>query len=144
MRIILILLTVLFLIGCAQSTTAPTPTALTITTTTLPQAVGGEIYAQQLAATGGVTPYSWFLVSGSLPSGLTLNPSGAITGIPIAPGAFSFTIQVVDSNSAAAQIQIREGTDETSQMVVHVDVSRIVAAGGGSTRQSDRDADLNG
>ena len=52
-----------------------------------------------LAATGGTPPYTWSIVGGSLPPGLTLTPSsGAITGTPTAIGNFSFTAQVTDSS----------------------------------------------
>src|SRR5581483_5062418 len=51
-----------------------------------------------LRASGGQSPYSWRLVSGALPDGLTLNgSSGAISGTPTAPGAFNFTIEVADA-----------------------------------------------
>ena len=47
---------------------------------------------------GGVGSYSFSIVAGSLPTGLTLNAStGAITGMPTAAGSFPFTAKVVDS-----------------------------------------------
>ena len=63
----------------------------------------GVFYNSSLVATGGVPPYTFSIVSGSLPPGLTLNTStGAITGTPTTPGAFSFTAKVVDSTGTAA------------------------------------------
>ena len=63
----------------------------------------GVPYSSSLVATGGVPPYTFSIVSGSLPPGLTLNPTtGAITGTPTTAGTFNFTAQVVDSNSAGA------------------------------------------
>ena len=56
-----------------------TVTQLSITTTALGDATRGVAYSAGLAASGGTTPYSFSLASGSLPAGLTLNPSGAIT-----------------------------------------------------------------
>ena len=54
-----------------------------ITTTSLPGGTVGSSYSGSLAATGGATPYTWSISSGSLPSGLFLNAStGAITGTP--------------------------------------------------------------
>ena len=42
-----------------------------------------QTYSAMLAATGGITPYTWSLTGGSLPVGLSLNSStGAITGTP--------------------------------------------------------------
>jgi hypothetical protein len=52
------------------------------------------------AANGGKPPYTWSLIAGALPPGLTLSASGTITGTPTAPGTSSFTVQVTDSASA--------------------------------------------
>ncbi len=61
-------------------------------------------YSSSLAATGGTPPYTFSIVTGALPAGLTLNPStGAITGTPTTPGTFSFTAEVTDSTSGVAQ-----------------------------------------
>ena len=63
----------------------------------------GVFYSSALIATGGVPPYTFSIVAGSLPPDLTLNPStGAITGTPTTAGAFSFTARVVDSTGTAA------------------------------------------
>ncbi|MGA2903785.1 MAG: Ig domain-containing protein [Candidatus Korobacteraceae bacterium] len=79
-----------------------TLTQLTITTTTLPNGTQNSPYNATLAATGGVTPYTWSIVSGSLPSGLTLNSStGAITGAPTGAGVSNFTVKVTDSENPA-------------------------------------------
>jgi len=63
-------------------------------------------YSRTLAATGGVTPYSWAVVSGSLPAGLGLNAStGEISGTPTTPGTANFTVEVSDSDSPASTDQ---------------------------------------
>jgi hypothetical protein len=74
--------------------------ALTITTTTLPAGQVGAAYSATLAAMGGVTPYTWSLISGSL-DGLALNAAtGAITGVPTAAVTASpLTFQVTDSTA---------------------------------------------
>jgi Putative Ig domain len=90
---------------------------LTITTSSpLPQGTVGSSYSQTLAASGGITPYSWSLTAGSLPAGLTLNPSsGAIGGTPSAVGNFTFTVRVSDSAavSATKQFQLSIGSTAT-------------------------------
>jgi hypothetical protein len=76
--------------------------ALTVTTASLPAGVIGTSYSQTLSATGGVTPYTWTISSGSLPAGLSLNATtGAITGNPTGPfvGTTNFTVAVTDSES---------------------------------------------
>ena len=75
---------------------------LTVTTSSLAPAAVGTAYNQALAATGGITPYTWSVTTGSLPAGLTLNAStGAITGTPTGPqvGAINFTVTATDSES---------------------------------------------
>jgi len=71
-----------------------------ITTTSLPSGEQNSSYAASLAASGGKTPYTWSITSGSLPTGLTLNSStGAISGMPTQAGQFNFTSHVSDSSS---------------------------------------------
>jgi hypothetical protein len=80
---------------------ATTPPALAITTTSLPSGQVGTAYSAALTASGGATPYTWSLTSGTLPAGLTLNTgTGAITGTPTASANnISLTFTVADSSS---------------------------------------------
>ena len=48
------------------------------------------------------TPFTWTVVSGTLPPGLSLSSGGAITGTPTAPGTYNFTLQLVDSTGLTA------------------------------------------
>ncbi len=73
---------------------------LEITTTSLPAGTTGQAYSQDLAATGGTSPYSWALDSGSLCSGLTLSTSGTISGTPDTAETCSFTVIVTDDSSS--------------------------------------------
>jgi PKD repeat protein len=59
--------------------------------------VGAE-YNQTVTAVGGNPPYTFAVVAGSLPDGLTLSPSGQITGTPTDQGQFNFTISVSYAN----------------------------------------------
>ena len=84
----------------AQLSILVAPAPLTVTTTGLPEAYVGVDYSAILTAAGGTTPYSWTLVSGSLPSGMTLSPAGVISGYTTAEGTSSgFEVEVVDSSS---------------------------------------------
>jgi len=63
-----------------------------ITTTVLGYARLGSNYSSQLTALGSV-PITWFITSGDLPTGLSLNQTtGIISGIPVEGGSFSFTV----------------------------------------------------
>src|SRR5207302_1344801 len=89
----------------AQNTTATfsltiNRPALVITTTSLPSGTQNAAYSASMSAAGGTTPYSWSVVSGSLPAGLSLaSASGAISGTPSGSGSSTFTIQAADSNA---------------------------------------------
>ena len=74
-----------------------------ISTNSLPNGTVGTAYSQTLAATGGTSPYSWTVIAGSLPSGLTLSSSGLISGTPTtAGGPTSITLKVTDNNNLTA------------------------------------------
>jgi len=76
---------------------------LTITTSSLPNGQLTIPYSQTLMASGGVAPYTWALVSGAMPPGLSLLPSGKISGTPLGPlGITAFAVQVTDSSPAPA------------------------------------------
>ena len=75
---------------------------LLITTNTLLGGTAGALYFSTLTATGGTTPYSWSIVSGSLPLGLLLIGTGTISGIPAEEVTSNFTVQVTDANNSTA------------------------------------------
>jgi len=76
---------------------------LTITTEALPDGIVGTQYSATLSASGGTAPYTWSLVSGSLPTDLTLSNAGVISGTPSAAGTYNFTVKVEDSSSPKKQ-----------------------------------------
>ena len=79
--------------------------SLYITSMSLPDGIIGETYNASLQAGGGTTPYTWTLISGKLPSGLTLNPSGTISGTPTQSEEQIFTVQVNDATNSTANQQ---------------------------------------
>ncbi len=63
--------------------------------------VGATFSSPAITVSGGTSPYTFSVASGTLPAGLTLNAStGAITGTPTAIGVF--TIQMTDANGVVA------------------------------------------
>ncbi len=68
----------------------------------LPVGHAGAAYSQSLAVGGGVAPYTWSVISGALPSGLSLSKLGAITGVPTVAESLTFTIQAADAATANA------------------------------------------
>ncbi len=76
-----------------------------IATASLATATDGQVgYSQTLAGIGGTTPYTWSILSGTLPTGLSLAPAtGAITGT-VSGSATSQTptFMVTDTNGVTA------------------------------------------
>ena len=124
-----------------------TPAPLQITATSLPGGQVGTPYSATLTVTGGTTPYSWSIVAGALPVGLTLQAStGLISGTPSQSGTFSFTVQVQDSGSpvqaarqalsitvAAAPTPLQIATTSLANGQIGTAYSAMLTASGGTT-----------
>jgi hypothetical protein len=80
-----------------------TSSGLAITTVSLPNGYVDSAYSAGASAVGGTPPYTWSLISGSLPSAVTLGPTnGTFSGTPQNTGDYSFKIQVQDSHGVTA------------------------------------------
>ncbi|UXN75914.1 Ig domain-containing protein (plasmid) [Devosia sp. A8/3-2] len=66
---------------------------------TVPDAISGQPYAHALSATGGTAPYTFTLLYGALPEGLSLGPDGLISGTPREEGMLHFVVFAQDSTS---------------------------------------------
>ena len=75
---------------------------MTVDTGSFPKATVNVNYYQGLYATGGLEPYTWTVVNGTLPAGLSIDPTGGISGTPTEVGKFAVTIQVADNESTPA------------------------------------------
>ncbi len=84
------------------TTNPPRPVVITTPANCCNPGTVGASYTVQLFSDGGVRPHQWALVSGQLPPGLTLDPSGLISGTLTAAGTFTFTVSVTDSLGASA------------------------------------------
>jgi len=81
---------------------------ITFTTTTMDDAEEGTSYSEYIYVSGGTSPYTFSLVSGALPSGLTLDATnGIILGTPTngSAGTYVFTIGVTDSSTSPITAQ---------------------------------------
>ncbi len=65
----------------------------------LPAGTVDLAYSQMFPASGGLSPYTWSVTSGTLPAGISLNSTtGVLSGTPTGSGgSFSFTLNVTDS-----------------------------------------------
>ena len=65
--------------------------------------VVGTAYSTTFTSSGGTAPNVWSVSVGSLPAGLTLNPStGVLSGTPTSAGTTDFTVKVTDANNQFA------------------------------------------
>ncbi len=77
---------------------------LLITTTRLSDAFTAVPYSQTLTGTGGEGGYSWELLSGTLPAGITFNGvTGIISGTAGTPMSLPLTLKLTDSGSRSTQ-----------------------------------------
>jgi len=73
---------------------------LAILTAALNSGQVNSAYSQTLVATGGTPPLTWTLISGALPTGLTLSPAGQISGTPtVTVTNTPLTFKVTDTGS---------------------------------------------
>ena len=76
--------------------------SLIITATSLPEAVKGALYSVALSAIVGAPPYSWSIVSGTIPPALALvHATGVISGTPSNSADYTFTVKVSDNSTPA-------------------------------------------
>jgi aldose sugar dehydrogenase len=78
--------------------------AVNISKRSLPIGHVGRSYRARLVGRSGKKPFTWSVVAGALPSGLSLDATtGKITGTPIAVGDTNLTFQVTDTLGGVAQ-----------------------------------------
>jgi len=82
------------------------PLVITNGTDQLSDGTVGVAYEVGLFPGGGVPPYSWSHVAGTLPPGLSVQASpGRVKGTPTTAGTFTFTVRVDDSSGQTATQQ---------------------------------------
>lgn len=88
----------------SNATVSYTPSAPTAGTV-------GTVFGQSVAsASGGTSPYTYALTSGSLPAGLTLSAGGTLSGTPTAAGTFTFAVTATDSSTGTGPFSATSGT----------------------------------
>ena len=112
---------------------SPPNNQLQITTSALPDGTAGQSYSAPLMASGGTTAYTWSIISGSLPGGMSLNAStGAISGTPTgAAGPMDLTFRVTDSSSPQKSDQAVLSLTVESQTLTPATVYSYTVPSGG-------------
>jgi hypothetical protein len=89
-----------------QLTLTINPPGLTITTVSpLVSGTVNQAYTVPLVTSGATGALSWTVVSGALPVGVTLSPSGLLSGTPTTQGTSTFTVRVQDSGNPQQSAQ---------------------------------------
>ena len=99
------------------------------------------VYGYTLTESGGTSPFTWSVSSGSLPAGISLSPDGNLSGTPTATGTSSFTVKVTDANGQSAiqatSITVAAGVSTTfaapPAAAVNSPYSDTLTATGGTT-----------
>jgi uncharacterized delta-60 repeat protein len=118
-----------------------------IVTDSLKSAVAGQSYSANIAAVGGLLPYTWEITFGALPQGLSLNADGSIAGVPIESVVSNFTIRLTDARGGSSEklfSLLAEDTPSRLRVIeasygagsTYVDVSSYVSAGISSSSAS--------
>jgi len=123
----------------AASITVVSP--LTLAGGPQPEGTVGVAYTTSFVAAGGVTPYAWSVVAGSLPPGLAISSStGVVSGVPTQQAISTFTVQVKDTlgatATAAVSIKVNSPLAITNTLpngTVGVSYAATISASGGTT-----------
>ncbi len=90
--------------------------ALSVTGCPLPDAGAGQSYQASLNALGGSAPYT-FTASGSVPDGITVSPSGFVSGSSAVAGSYPFNVTV---REAAGQTFTQACSLNVAPSVLHI------------------------
>jgi len=104
--------------ACVSATAQQNLLPLSVLDEPLPILIAGIEVHIPLHATGGVPPYHWSVVSGDLPPGITLDPTGVLIGHATKAGAFSVTVNVTDSAHPANTMNKELRTEVTAALVL--------------------------
>ncbi len=89
--------------GCTGSQTVLTQICpvIAVSPSTLTNGTINSAYSQSITASGGASPYTYAVSSGSLPAGLTLSSTGVLSGTPTSTTAATFTVAATDANGCS-------------------------------------------
>jgi hypothetical protein len=93
--------------GTPDAGTPDAPGSLVILTGSLPDAVIGQYYSEQIRIRGGGSFFEFEIISQSLPDGLHLDLSGGlIYGTPTHAGQFDFSLRVTSDDQQTAMVAL--------------------------------------
>jgi hypothetical protein len=90
-------------------------------------AILNQNFVRQLPASGGLPPYTWTLVSGNLPTGLTLNSKGQITGTPTSTGSFTYILKLTDARGKSVETDYSQKVAESGTLRFAISISQYLS-----------------
>ncbi|PRA73855.1 autotransporter outer membrane beta-barrel domain-containing protein, partial [Ochrobactrum sp. MYb29] len=108
----------------------------------IPDTKVGKSYDLQFAAEGGTGPYTYKVITGTLPTGLTLSTDGKLTGTTTEAKTFNFTVEAKDAEgylgtrsstivvAAIATVTINPATLPNGKVGKAYDAQTLNASGG--------------
>jgi hypothetical protein len=72
---------------------------ITLSPSTLPDAIANVNYTQTITGNAGSAPYSFSVTSGAVPSGVNLSGAGVLSGTATTAGSYNFDVTASDSHS---------------------------------------------
>lgn len=99
----------------------------------MPQATRGDAFSIQLQGLGGAGSYSYEVVSGKLPDGLSMTAGGLITGNPIVIGKYTFVVKSTDGTLCGHRVYNMEIIPGTGVVRILVNQAAVSGHNNGST-----------
>jgi hypothetical protein len=88
----------------ASATLSVTCPVITLGPPLLANGTVGTAYSQTITASGGTAPYTFAVVSGTLPAGVVMSTAGVLSGTPTTAGTSPFIVRATDANSCTADL----------------------------------------
>jgi large repetitive protein len=98
---------------------------LGIPTTSVPNGTVNTAYSAAVRASGGCTPYTWAIVSGALPAGVSAKASSTTTslnlaGTPTTAATYNFTVKVTGCGGGVSQASYKVVVQAAANHVVEL------------------------
>lgn len=117
--------------GTVMVTPQPTPTPPSITSANAATFTVGVPGSFSATATGTPSTFTWTLTAGMLPAGVSLTPSGLISGTPSVAGAFPVTLMVANGQMPNASYGFTLTVNKATQTINFANPgSRTLGTGG--------------
>ncbi|HXB69154.1 MAG TPA: Ig domain-containing protein [Candidatus Acidoferrales bacterium] len=81
----------------SKQVTLPVDDLAVVLGTPVTDPLTGVVCSRGFSAANGTAPYTFIVVGGALPDGLTLSSSGLLSGAATRPGTYSFTVKATDA-----------------------------------------------